>query len=351
MSRDFPKLGEAELGQYHLTSHLIADQFADRGYSVEWLAPETFLVVVEGQQQGWSVTRSPMCDTFAHHAVSRKDLAATLLRRAGVQVAEGRAFTRRQREDARLYADELGWPLVVKPASGSTGSGVTVGVRSFEEFAAAWKAAGRARGRYRIVERQFSGEEARFLVVAGRCVAVAGKEPPSVVGDGEHTVAQLVDMKNEVRGSSPQYHNRPIRITPARVAILAAAGLTPDSVPADDEKVYIDRTGNLSKGAEAVDLTDAVDETYLEVAVAAAAAVPGLDLAGVDIMAHDLTRPTTEDNHIVLELNSWPGISGHHFPAQGEGRDVAAAIVDHAVLKARLMKGLAGEPRGHGFRG
>lgn len=339
MVRDFPRVGDAEFGRYHLTSHLIADEFADRGFPVEWLTADTFLVVVDGREQGWSVTRSPMCDTFAHHAVSRKDLAATLLRRAGLQVAEGRAFTRRQREDAREYAGALGWPIVVKPASGSTGSGVTVGIRSLSEFDDAWKVAGKVRGRYRIVERQFSGEEARFIVVGGRCIAVAGKEPPSVVGDGKHTVSQLVDLKNADRRSSPQYHNRPIRITPARVTMLASFGLTPDSVPARGEWVNIDRTGNLSKGAEAVDITDRVDPTYLDVAVAAAAAVPGLGLAGVDIMAEDLVEPAAAGNHIVLELNSWPGISGHHFPARGNARNVAAAIVDVATSGALLHGG------------
>lgn len=328
-ARKLPAADDVALGYYHVSSQLLARAFVASGYPVEWLNKNTFVADVHGHDVGFSVTRGPCVSTFASHVTTRKDFTHTFLARAGLEVASGRAFPADKHDRARAYAEKLGWPVVVKPSRGSAGRGITLGVRA-ETFEEAWASATERDGSV-MVESYFPGAEARFVVVGDRCVAAAGKCPPSVVGDGTSTLAELVEAKNARRRAKPLYEKRPITLTDSRIDALARRGYPLDQVLAADVELTLDGTGNLSTGAEAVDLTDDVHSTFHEVAAQAAHSVPGLGIAGVDIIAADFDAPAEPGNYIVCEMNSWPGIASHHLPSRGQPRDVAGAIVAHVV--------------------
>lgn len=331
-SDGWPDAAAEPLGKtFELSTHLIAREVLRRGYSVEWVNFTSFLTVLGGQEAGFWVTRCPLSNTFAERACTRKDVTAKLLRRGGLSVAEGKAFKRDEFDEAAAWARDLG-VSVVKPVNGMKGRGLTVGVEDAAQFRAAWSDALKVpRVPAIMVERMHSGPEARFVVVGGRCVAVGGKRPPYVVGDGRSTIRELVRAKNRQRRRSPHLRSRLIRMGEGRVARLQRLGLGLDSVLDDGRELQLDTSGNISTGAESVDLTDEVHPSYLPIAEKAVAAMLGLGVGGVDIMSRDFSQPADLSRYIVIEVNSHPGIGAHHFPLVGQPRDVAAAIVDHVI--------------------
>ena len=300
---------------FELSTHLIAREVIRRGHrDLRWLRPALFVARIGGRTHAWNMTRCGITSTIGAQIAGRKDYARQLLRDAGLSVAAGGSYRPDQRERALARAEQVGWPVMVKPAGGSKGRGVAMAT-SPGEFASAWQAL--ADTATIVVEKRVAGDEGRFLVVDGRCVAVAGRIPAHVIGDGRSTVAELVAAKNTARGQNPHLAGH-----------LVPTGPNPDLVPTIGQRVVLDHRGGYSSGADSVDLTDTVHPSYRQIAERAYAAIPHLGLAGIDIIATDWSQPAAPDNHIVVEVNSRPAIGAHHFPWEGKPRDVAAAIVD-----------------------
>jgi D-alanine-D-alanine ligase and related ATP-grasp enzymes len=146
-----------------------------------------------------------------------------------------------------------------------------------------------------IVEKYIKGNDYRVLVVGDRVVAVAQRIPPHVVGDGIHTIAQLVDMvnKDERRGEDHEKPLTKIKIDEISLALLRKQGYTPESVPPAGKVVYLKANGNLSTGGEAIDCTNKIHPVNCEIAVRAAQII-GLDIAGIDIACPDISKPIEE---------------------------------------------------------
>lgn len=252
-----------------------------------------------------------------------KDLTKQLLGSCGVPVPEGRLVD--SPEDAWAAAQDIGVPVVVKPYDGNHGRGVFTNLVDREEIESAWKVA-IDEGSGVIVERFVPGLEHRLLVVGGRVVAAARGEPAWVTGDGRHTVRQLIDLQLNTdprRGSDEDSPLNPVRIDSAARLELARQGLDGDSVPAEGQRVLIQRNGNV-----AFDCTDAVHPS-VAARVALAARVVGLDIAGVDVVAEDISRPLEEQRGAIVEVNAGPGLLMHLKPAEGKPRPVGRAIVEH----------------------
>ncbi|AYY11927.1 ATP-grasp domain-containing protein [Actinobacteria bacterium YIM 96077] len=315
----FPPASEVELGYYELSTHLIALEVMHRGYKPRWLRRAAFVVDIDGRVLGWNMTRCTITSTIGAELTTRKDYTRKLLSEAGLTVASGGSFRPAEYGEAIRKAREIGWPVIVKPANAGKGRGVGV-VASEEELNAAWQSA--ASGLHVVIERQQSGDEARFLVIDGECMAVVGRRPAHVIGDGHSTVAELVAEKNRARAINPHLAGHRVPLTG-----------DPDHVPAPRERVTLDHRGGFSTGADSIDLTDDVHPSYVDIACRAERTFPQLGIAGVDIIAEDFTQPATPHNHIIIEVNSRPAIGAHHFPWEGETRDVAAAIVDACVTR------------------
>mgnify|MGYP001294805166 CR=1 FL=1 len=254
-----------------------------------------------------------------------KQLTRALLHAVGVPVPEGRPVA--DAEDAWQVAEELGLPVVVKPQYGNHGRGVATNLCTREQVVAAYAAA-REEGSSILVERFMPGADHRLLVVGDRLIAAALREPAHVIGDGRSTIRQLVAEVNRDPRRSDGHATvlSFINLDTVGLAVLAEQGYTPDSVPPAGQRVLIRRNGNLSTGGTAEDVTDRVHPEVAARAVEAARAV-GLDIAGVDVIAVDISRPLEEQRGGVVEVNAGPGLRMHLEPSAGQPRPVGEAIV------------------------
>ncbi len=254
-----------------------------------------------------------------------KQLTKKLLAAAGVPVPAGRAVS--DAEDAWKAACEIGLPVVVKPLDGNQGKGVTVNITTKEQLFKAYSVATQFRDSI-LVERYMPGNDFRLLVVGDRLVAAARRDPPKVVGDGVHTISQLVDQVNldPRRGSGHSTSLTKIRVDDIARGCLATQGFDVNSVPAKGQRVNLRNNANLSTGGSATDVTDDVHPDVAARAVDAAHMV-GLDICGVDVVSDSILRPLEEQGGGVVEVNAAPGLRMHLAPSFGKGRPVGEAII------------------------
>ncbi len=261
---------------------------------------------------------------IAESISSDKDLTKNLLQACGVPVPEGRLVE--SPEDAWEAAEDIGVPVVVKPRDGNHGRGVSTELMTREEIEAAYKLA-LDEGSDVIVERFVRGNEHRLLVVGGRLAAAARGESASVVGDGRSTILELIDTQINTdprRGTTEDYPLNLVLVDedPAVRLEITRQGFTPDTIPPLGAEVMIQRNGNV-----AFDVTDLVHPD-VAATVSLAARIVGLDIAGVDLVAEDISRPLDEQRGAIVEINAGPGLLMHLKPASGEPRPVGRAIVD-----------------------
>ncbi|MEO6321219.1 MAG: cyanophycin synthetase [Polaromonas sp.] len=254
-----------------------------------------------------------------------KDLTKKLLRAAGVPVPLGRPAS--DPDDAWAAAQEVGLPVVLKPQDGNQGKGVTVNITTRAHLDIAFRAA--AEHGEVMVERFLPGCDYRLLVVGDKLVAASRREPPQVVGDGKHTVRELVDLVNQDprRGEGHATSLTKIRFDDIAVARLDTQGLTPASIPAKGKRVILRNNANLSTGGTATDVTDEVHPAVAARAVAAAQMI-GLDICGVDVVCESMLQPLETQNGGVVEVNAAPGLRMHISPSYGKGRAVGVAMID-----------------------
>ena len=254
-----------------------------------------------------------------------KDLTKKLLAAAGVPVPAGREVS--DAEDAWVAALEIGLPVVVKPKDGNQGKGVTVNITTKEHLVQAYATAAEFRDDI-LVERYMPGNDFRLLVVGDKLVAAARRDPPKVVGDGVHTITELVHQVNQDprRGSGHSTSLTKIRFDDIAHACLANQGFTADAIPAKGQRVNLRNNANLSTGGSATDVTDDVHPDVAARAVAAAHMV-GLDICGVDLVCDSILRPIEELGGGIVEVNAAPGLRMHLSPSFGKGRPVGEAII------------------------
>jgi cyanophycin synthetase len=283
-------------------------------------------------QFGWGARqrRIQAAETDSTSAIAEaiaqdKDLTKSLLHAAGVPVPMGRPA--QDLADAWAIAQEVGLPVVLKPQDGNQGKGVSVNITERSAFEHAFASAERY-GTV-MVEKFLPGHDYRLLVVGDKLVAAARREPPLVVGDGKHTVRQLVDQVNADprRGDGHSTSLTKIRFDDIAIGRLHEQDLEPESVPAKGRRVILRNNANLSTGGTATDVTD---EVHPEVAarVVEAAMMVGVDICGVDVVCETVSRPLEEQNGGIVEVNAAPGLRMHISPSFGKGRDVGNAVID-----------------------
>ncbi len=277
-------------------------------------------------QQRIQASISSLTKSIAVDIACSKELTKTMLRAAAVPVPEGHQISAESQLDEAVA--EVGFPLVVKPASGNQGKGATIGITS---FVAALEAFARAKAISPdvIVEKYIRGHDFRLLVVNYRFVAAALRTPASVTGDGHTTVRELVNRTNADpnRGTGHEKILTTIKIDDESRQLLAEAGLNLDSVLPEGQTILLKRTANLSTGGTSTDVTGEVHPDNILLAERIARTI-GLDICGIDVMAPDIRTSITENGGAILEVNAAPGLRMHLSPAHGRSRNVAAPIID-----------------------
>ncbi len=276
------------------------------------------------RQRRIQAAETDLTGVVAESIAQDKELTRMLLSAAGIPVPAGRAVT--DAEDAWAAACEIGGPVVVKPRDGNQGKGVAVNLASREHVEAAYAIAAEISGEV-VVERYIPGRDYRMLVVGNKLIAAARRDPPEVIGDGLHSVSQLVDQINSdpQRGEGHANLLTKIHFDEIALAHLATQGLTAESIPPKDVRIFLRNNANLSTGGTATDVTD---DVHPEIAarVEAAAQMIGLDICGVDVVCHSLSNPLEEQGG-VIEINAAPGLRMHLQPSFGKGRPVGEAII------------------------
>ena len=259
---------------------------------------------------------------------SDKDITNKLLSAAGLPVPKSDSV--RTLRGALQAARRIGYPVVIKPLDGNHGRGVVLNLRDEAELEAGFDVAkAESRSGYVLVESFITGNDYRFLVVGGRIAAVAERVPAHVIGDGERTVAELVEATNADprRGVGHEKVLTRIKVDDAAVALVAAQGLTMDAVPEQGVMVKLALTGNMSTGGISIDRTLDAHPDNVEIAEEAARVV-GLDVAGIDFISPDITEPVRETGGAICEVNAAPGFRMHTHPTIGEPQYVAKPVID-----------------------
>ncbi|ASU38577.1 cyanophycin synthetase [Herbaspirillum sp. meg3] len=262
---------------------------------------------------------------IAESIAQDKELTKMLLHAAGVPVPNGRVVE--TVEDAWAAAQEIAAPVVIKPRDGNQGKGVAVNISTQEQVTAAFNAAVKISDEI-IVERYMPGHDYRLLVIGKHLVAAARRDPPQVIGDGVHTIRQLVDKVNSdpLRGDGHATSLTKIRFDDIALATLAKQNYDAESIPPQGARIVLRNNANLSTGGTATDVTDDVHPELAARAIAAAQMV-GLDICGVDIVCNSVHKPLEEQEGGVVEVNAAPGLRMHLTPSYGKGRAVGDAII------------------------
>lgn len=256
-----------------------------------------------------------------------KEGTKQILRDAGVPVPHGTVIN---------YLDELegaieevgGYPIVIKPLDGNHGRGITIDIKDWNEAEKAYDVA-REISRGVIVERYYRGRDHRVLVINGKVVAVAERVPAHVVGNGKSTVQELIDETNRDPNRGEGHDNVLTKITVDRnsLTLLQRQGYTLDTVLPSGEICYLRATANLSTGGIAVDRTDDIHPENIWLCQRVAKII-GLDIAGIDVVTADITKPLRDVGGVIVEVNAAPGFRMHVCPSVGLARNVAAPVLN-----------------------
>ena len=229
---------------------------------------------------------------------------------------------------ARRAARKIGFPVVTKPYNGNHGRGISIRLTSDEEVVEGFLKAQEI-SRSVIVETYLEGDDHRLLVVNGELVAATRRTPGHVVGDGTHTIRELVEIVNQDprRGIGHEKVLTRIELDAQADMMMTRVEVTADSVPEAGRAIYLRSTANLSTGGTATDVTDIIHPDNREMAVRAIKAI-GLDVGGVDFLSTNIAESYKTIGGGICEVNAAPGFRMHVAPSEGKPRDAAGPVID-----------------------
>ena len=258
----------------------------------------------------------------AHKVVRDKAATKEVLQEAGLNVPRSFDVRNGTKTPEELFADiqtEGLLPGVLKPNGGSHGSGVTMGIRTLEDFRSALPTA----GDLPIFEEEIQGKDYRLVTIGDSFKAATERKPAYVTGDGQSEIHHLVSRKNEERAKNPSTRNHPIRLDEVTDACLAQQGLSTHSIPGYGVEVQLRTVANLGSGGEGYDRTDDVHPDFIRICEKVPQLLGAVEILGIDIIAEDISIAPDRQKWSILELNANPDIDLQHWPWRGEKRDIA----------------------------
>jgi GNAT-family acetyltransferase (TIGR03103 family) len=294
-----------ELGALNPYARIIAEEALRRGIRVQVTDAEwgEMRLSLGGRAV---LTRESLSEFTSAVALSRCDdkrVTRRIMERAGVRVPRGAGAREGELDRARALLDELG-DVVVKPARGEQGKGITVGVTDTEALERAVALALQHCPDV-LVEELVEGDDVRVVVIDHRVVAAAVRRPAEVIGDGRSTVTELVRSTSRRRERATGGESR-IPLDDATAEVVAAAGYAMDDVPPRGERIRVRRTANLHTGGTIEDITARLHPDIAEAAVRASRAI-GIPVTGLDFLVPDPEGPA----HVFIEANERPGLANH----------------------------------------
>jgi cyanophycin synthetase len=295
-----------------------------------WLSARAMLQLGYGaRQKRIQATLSNNTSILAVELACDKEGTKNILGNAGVPVPKGTVIEYLD-ELEQAIADVGGYPIVIKPLDGNHGRGITININDVEEAELAYDLASSAsKTRSVIIEQYYQGNDHRVLVIDGKVVAVAERVPAHVTGNGKDTVNQLIELTNQDsrRGNGHDNVLTKITVDQTSLAVLKKQGYDLDSVLPAQEVAYLRATANLSTGGVAIDRTDEIHPQNIWLAERVAKII-GLDIAGIDIVTSDISKPLHETKGVVVEVNAAPGFRMHAAPSYGLPRNIGASVLE-----------------------
>jgi cyanophycin synthetase len=302
---------------------------AAEGRGIPWLRLNDQSLVQLGHgryQQRIQATVTGRTPHIAVELASDKEETNKILAGLGLPVPQQELV--QSETQAVRAARRIGYPVVTKPYNGNHGRGISIRLTTEAEVAHGFAVA-REHSRSVIVETFLEGDDHRLLVVNGELVAATRRTPGHVVGDGQRSVSELIEVVNQDprRGVGHEKVLTRLELDAQAHKMLERAGLTPASVPAVGQVVYLRSTANLSTGGTATDVTDIIHPDNREMAERAVRAI-GLDVGGVDFLSNNIAESYRAIGGGICEVNAAPGFRMHVAPSEGSARDVAGPVID-----------------------
>lgn len=260
-------------------------------------------------------------------AMENKVVTKKILQINDIKVPDGSEFD--NMDDAISEIDNfINKPIVIKPKSTNFGTGISIFPQGSnkEDIKRAFEIAFKYDNTV-LVEEFISGKEYRFLVIGDKVVGILHRVPANVVGDGEKSIRQLVEIKNQspLRGKGYKTPLEKINLDESAALFLKHRGLDFDYIPKKDETVYLRENSNISTGGDSIDYTDDIPQKFKDIAVRASKSI-GANICGVDMMIDDYTNESSQ--YAIIELNFNPAIHIHSYPYIGKEREVAKEILE-----------------------
>lgn len=268
-------------------------------------------------------TRVP---TLIHSLTDHKQLTKDFLHQVNLPVPEGNVFS--EFDSALEYLNNMGRPVVVKPAVGLNGSGVTVDVRTKAALKTAWEYAKKHHEKV-VLEELVEGVDIRVVVIGGKARAALLRIPANVIGDGVRTIEQLLEVKNNLRLSNPRLCKNLIIPDAYSDSYLERQGFTWHSVPSENEVVFLHLKANICKGADGISITESIHSDLMCLAEESAKAFGIDDYWGIDLMVEKIDQPRHKQRCAIIELNSTANIENVIYPLYGPSFDSARCLIDY----------------------
>jgi cyanophycin synthetase len=309
------------------TTQSIVDEAKKRGIPFIRLNSESYVQLGYGVHQ--RRIQASMCDNTSAIGVEIADdkmLTKEILRNEGIPVPEG-SIARTIEESLKL-ADEISYPVVVKPLVGNHGRGITVNITNPKDLKIAFKNSIKIHNKV-IIERFLEGYDHRILVINNKFTAAARREPTPLIGDGKSTIKELIEKINQDprRGIGHEKILTRLEIDNMTMRLLKQKELDLESVLKKGERLLLKSTANISMGGVAVDVTDEVHPVIRAMAERISQII-NLNIIGIDVVAKDLRKPLTRDRGGVVEVNAAPGFRMHLKPFEGRPRIVSKPVID-----------------------
>lgn len=322
------------LGTMDAKSHLMERECLHQGFNVLRTGKGVFTADKQGQRFYFKLSRSPLVSVDAIALCTHKEATREFLAPLGFPVPRGRMFPPGDYDNATRYANLIGYPVVVKPATGVRGIGVVPNILNDEELRSAFHVLETSKLGHDdfIVEKHIFGEDYRIMVIGGKVRAATLRAPASVTGDGKHTVAELILIKNRYRQNIPHLKSRPIVYTESTQYQLDKRGYTLHSIPPLGERVTLSGSCNLSQGGDSVNVHHEMHPSIIKLAEDAVKAVPGLDYCGIDFLIEDHRKPVGETDIGICELNAHAAIGTACYPMFGDAVNVPRQAIEEILL-------------------
>lgn len=262
--------------------------------------------------------------TVAQKITAFKHISLKLLKEKNIPIPQSKIFKISEIDEAWKYAYSLK-NSVVKPYSGSGGSGVFINIKNKTQFDLAVE---RQNKNKFLVEKYLEGQDYRVLVIDNHFVAASLRVPAYVIGDGINTLKSLIDQKNFIRKKNPYSATKLINISITREKELQKEGISLNTVIPKSQKIELQKVANVSAGGENIDISDSVHFKFKQKCVEILQVYPDLFMGGIDLLARDLTKDPDMQEWAVIEVNANPDLQMHHFPVKGIKRDVSGVLID-----------------------